>query len=82
MENENNQGWFNGDFENGLRQGIGKYIWPNNAGEYNGSYREGERHTGPNGDDAIMVWQSGESKHEYVGKFEAGQCTMGRLDGN
>lgn len=65
-----------------MRSGEGHYIWPNNSGEYTGLYKNGVRHTGPDGNDAIMIWQQGDSKHEYVGKFEDGQCTLGRLDGN
>lgn len=52
VENENNQGWFQGIFKDNLREGEGKYVWPNNQGEYVGTFKNGLRHTGPDGPDA------------------------------
>jgi len=41
VENENNQGWFQGVFKDNVREGAGKYVWPNNQGEYAGLFRNG-----------------------------------------
>ena len=65
-----------------MRDGEGTYVWPNNQGEYTGLFQNGMRHTGPDGPDGKMVWRTGEAEHTYVGKWENGQCTQGRLDGN
>ena len=82
VENLETGGSFKGQFEDNLRNGPGRYVWPNNQGEYTGEYKNGLRHTGPDGPDATMVWRNGDSEHSYVGKWERGQCTLGRLDGN
>ena len=80
--NDDNQGSFEGMFKDNVRDGEGRYVWPNNQGEYRGQFRNGMRHTGADGPDGTMVWKTGETEHTYVGKWENGQCTVGRLDGN
>ena len=55
VENLETGGSFKGQFEDNLRNGPGRYVWPNNQGEYTGEYKNGLRHTGPDGPDATMV---------------------------
>ena len=65
---KNNQGHtFEGTLVNNVRQGLGKYTWPN--GEYEGPYLNGERHTQGN-EVAKMEWSEG--GNIYVGKFVKG----------
>ena len=51
---------FKGMFKDNIRQGEGTYVWPNNQGEYKGTYQNGLRHTGEDGADAKMIWRIGE----------------------
>ena len=40
------KGLFKGMFKGNVRSGEGKYVWPDDQGEYTGPYKNGERHTG------------------------------------
>lgn len=82
IENDNGQGKFTGAFKDNQREGDGHYIWPNGQGEYTGLFQNGLRHTAPNGADATMIWRTGDTEHKYIGQWEYGQCTVGKLDGN
>ena len=40
------------------------------------------RHTGPNGPDAKMTWTAADGAPSiWEGKFEDGNCTIGKLNG-
>ena len=40
------------------------------------------RDTGDGEETAKMEWNTDDQRHEYVGKWKNGQCTVGLLDGN
>ena len=78
---ENNEGHiFEGDLVNNVREGLGKYTWPNNSGVYEGRYVNGLRHT-QNNEEATMRWHEGDQENIFIGKFVKGQCANGTLNG-
>ena len=71
---------FEGNFRDGIRQGIGKYIWPG-QGEYEGPYMNGIRQTSNEQPKGKMVWHMSQKQHVFEGTFdENGQCASGLLD--
>ena len=51
---------FDGRFVDGKRNGEGIYTWPDCQDEYQGLFRDDKRHTGPDGEDAQMIWGTGD----------------------
>ena len=80
--NDDNQGSFQGAFQNNVRNGAGVYKWPNNQGTYTGNFINGMRDTTGTEAPGKMVWNTDEQEHVYEGQWKNGQCTVGLLDGN
>ena len=78
IHNEN-QSSFQGQIIDNVREGQGTYTWP--QGEYIGTFKAGQRHTGKNGPDSKMTWNTDETPSIWDGKWENGQCTLGNLNG-
>ena len=65
--NDDNQGSFQGEFVNNVRNGHGVYTWPNGQGTYTGNFINGMRDTTGTETTGKMVWNTDEQEHVYEG---------------